>query len=72
MLFRTLTVVSAALAIAHPTFEEWAAQWGINSIDPSMRHNYQTNCDKIDRLNEEPSGATFKVNEFAGMSSRIF
>jgi len=36
MLVASIVAVSVVSANAHPTFEQWAAEWGINSAEDSM------------------------------------
>jgi hypothetical protein len=61
-----------ATAAAHPTFQEWASQYGFNGADSTMEAKYNANTQEIDRLNAEDNGATFAVNQFSGMSSDEF
>jgi C1A family cysteine protease len=57
-----------AVAAAHPTFEEWAEEYGFNSVDDTMKEKYAANCAEIDRLNAADNGAIFAVNQFSGMT----
>jgi cathepsin L len=61
-----------ALESAHPSFEEWAEQYGFNGEDDAMRSKYNANLAEIDRLNAADNGATFAVNQFAGMTFEEF
>merc|ERR1712167_284847 len=67
-----LFFASVAVAAAHPSFEEWAAQYGFNGADDTMRTKYNANLDEIDRLNAADNGATFAVNQFSGMTFEEF
>jgi cathepsin L len=60
--------VSVVLA-AQPTFEEWAARYGINinGADDVLRAKYANNVAIIDELNANDNQATYAVNQFAGM-----
>jgi len=70
---RSAFIASAvAIATAHPTFEEWAAQYGFNGEDVSLKDAYIANCVEIDRLNAADNGATFAVNQFSGMTFQEF
>jgi cathepsin L len=61
-----------AMASEHPTFEEWAAQYGFNGADGTMEANYNANVAEIDRMNAADNGATFAVNQFSGMTFEEF
>jgi len=71
-MFRLAVASALATASAHLSFEEWAAQYGINGADDSMKSKYNANLAVIDGLNEADSGATFAVNQFSGMSFEEF
>jgi len=60
------------VAAAHPTFEEWAAQFQFNGADDELRAKYNANLAVIDELNAANSGATFAVNQFSGMTFQEF
>jgi hypothetical protein len=66
--FGGLVVVAAA----HPSFEEWAADYGFNSADNTMKAKYEDNLQAIDAMNAADNGATFAVNQFSGMSPAEF
>jgi len=57
---------------AHPTFEEWAAEYGFNGADDVMKTKYEANLKLIDEMNAADNGATFAVNKFSGMSPEEF
>jgi len=60
---------AVAVAAAHPTFEEWAATYNVNTNgDDAMEAKYYANTEVIDTLNAEDNGATFAVNQFSGMT----
>jgi len=53
-----------------PTFDEWAAEYGINGDD--ARENYNRKVLVVDELNARDSSATYAVNRFSGMSHEEF
>jgi len=63
-----LPFVSAAALAQQPSFDEWAAERGMNGNDDSMRAKYEANVRRIDELNAEDSSASYAVNDFSGMS----
>merc|ERR1719218_521137 len=64
---------AVAVAAAHPTFEEWAATYNINTNgDDAMEAKYHANTEVIDQLNAADNGATFAVNQFSGMTADEF
>lgn len=62
----TMAFLSTAMA-AQPSFKDWAAQYGFNGEDETMEGKYNANVQLIDSLNAENNGASFAVNQFAGM-----
>jgi len=60
-------LVSMAAA-QQPNYEEWASQYGFNGDDATMRENYATTVKTIEELQATEDGATYKVNQFSGMS----
>jgi len=61
------------VAVAEPTFEEWANQYGMNAADDVMKAKYDANVVKIQAWNADPEqGATFAVNQFSGLSEEEF
>jgi hypothetical protein len=60
-----------ALVAAEPSFEEWAAEYGVNG-DEKMKATYEANVQEIERLNKEQPEATFAVNQFSGMTFEEF
>jgi C1A family cysteine protease len=72
MVRSALLASAVAVAAAHPSFEEWAAQYGFNGADDTMRSKYNANPAEIDRLNAADNGATFAVNQFSGMNFEEF
>lgn len=55
--------------VAHPTFNEWAARYGINGASEEMHANYEQTLLRIVGYEAEPGqAATFEVNQFSGMS----
>jgi C1A family cysteine protease len=72
MVRSALLASALAVAAAHPSFEEWAAQYGFNGADDAMRAKYNANLDEIDQLNAADNGATFAVNQFSGMTFEEF
>lgn len=76
MLSTSIVVFSVGLSDAHPTFEQWANEWGINTNGSSesirLKRNYEENCLAKDRLNEEHPDVTFAVNQFSGMTAEEF
>lgn len=72
-MFRILAVASAAQAIPQqPSFEEWAAEHGMNAADNELRTNYEEQVKEIDALNAENDGAVYGVNQYSGMSWEQF
>jgi C1A family cysteine protease len=71
-MFRFALASALATASAHLSFEEWAAQYGFNGADDTMKSKYNANLAEIDRLNAADNGATFEVNQFSGMSYEEF
>jgi C1A family cysteine protease len=71
---RSIFFASAvAVAAAHPTFQEWAAAYNIETNgDDAMEAKYYANTEEIDRLNAADNGATFAVNQFSGMTADEF
>lgn len=65
-------LIQGKLQTAHPSFQEWAAQYGLNSGDETMQAKYEANLVLIDALNAEANGAKFTVNQFSGMSPEEF
>jgi len=63
-----LPFISAAALAQQPSFDEWAAERGMNGNDDSMRAKYEANVRRIDELNAEDSSASYAVNDFSGMS----
>lgn len=64
-------LVSAA--VAEPTFEEWALEYGMSANDVSMKAKYDANVAKIQAWNADPEQqATFAVNQFSGLSAEEF
>lgn len=57
---------------AQPTFEEWAAEYGMNGDDDSMKTNYEANVRIIDELNDRDASATYAVNKFSAMTHDEF
>jgi len=59
----------ALVAAEQPSFEDWAAQYGIviNGDDAVLRSKYEANVAIINELNAKDSQATFAVNQFAAM-----
>lgn len=72
MFTTSILVASGVTVAAHPPFEDWAAEWGINGPSESMRRKYEDNCKEMDQLDQEHPGATFEVNEFSGMTYEEF
>jgi len=63
---RTFFLLAVAQA-SQPSYEEWAAMYGINGEEPKDKYN--ANVVRIDKLNAEANQtATFAVNKFSGMS----
>jgi KDEL-tailed cysteine endopeptidase len=58
----------STVAATQPSFKEWAAQYGFNGVDDVLEAKYTANVAIIDDLNAQDSGATFAVNQFAGMT----
>jgi C1A family cysteine protease len=67
MKFAIAFVSTAAAATSQPSFEKWAAQYGINGADETLKSKYNANVAIIDELNARDDQATFSVNQFAGM-----
>jgi hypothetical protein len=65
-------VASVSAVQQQPSFEEWAAEYGVNSVDDEMKAKYQANVADIDVLNAANDGAIYAVNQFSGMSSEEF
>jgi len=61
-----------ATVAAHPSFEEWATQYGFNSGDSTLEANYEATLQRIDEQNAADNGATFAVNQFSGMTLAEF
>lgn len=51
-----------------PDFEEWASQYGFNGDEATIRENYERTVSVIEALHATDETATFKVNQFSGMS----
>lgn len=68
--------IAAALVVGavatQPSFEEWAANFGFNGEDETMKGKYNANLVEIERLNAANNGATFGVNQFSGMTFEEF
>jgi cathepsin L len=68
--------IAAALVVGavatQPSFEEWAANFGFNGEDETMKAKYTANLVEIERLNAANNGATFGVNQFSGMTFEEF
>lgn len=62
----------AVVAAKQPSFEEWAAMYGVNSVDDVMKANYEANAKRVDQFNAENGTATFAVNKFSGMAWEEF
>jgi hypothetical protein len=62
--------VGAAAIPQQPSFEEWAAQYGING--DSVKAAYEANVIEINRLNSLNTTAVFGVNQFSGMTPEEF
>jgi len=62
-----LPFVSALALAQQPSFEEWAAEHGMNGNDDSMQAKYDVNVRRIDELNAGDSSASYAVNKFSGM-----
>lgn len=60
-------VFASTVAATQPSFEEWAAQFGINGADDTLRAKYAGNVAIIEELNAHDDQATYAVNQFAGM-----
>jgi len=59
----------ATIVGAHPTFDQWATQFGFNGADSQMRANYEQTLAQIAEFEAEADQtATFEVNQFSGMS----
>jgi len=59
----------AAVAADQPSFEEWAAEYGLNGVDNVMKAKYNANVAQINKWNaDESETATFAVNQFSAMS----
>jgi KDEL-tailed cysteine endopeptidase len=71
-MFRFAFALAITEAAAHPSFEEWAAQYGITNGDDTMKAKYNANLAEIDALNAADNGATFAVNQFSGMTFEEF
>lgn len=62
--------VGVAAIPQQPSFEEWAAQHGVNG--DAVKLTYEANVDEIDRLNSLGTDAVYGVNQFSGMSPEEF
>lgn len=51
-----------------PDYEEWASQYGFNGGEATMRENYEHTVNVIEAFQTTDETATFKVNQFSGMS----
>jgi len=71
MIRASLSLVSAI--VAHPSFDEWVASYGINGASNEMQANYADTLARIAEY-EAQSGqlASFEVNQFSGMSWEEF
>jgi hypothetical protein len=67
-----LSAVALAQASAQvseqPSFDQWVAEFGMNSADETVRSKYEENVKIIDGLNAADSQATYRVNQFSGMT----
>jgi len=67
--FAFITVASAE----QPTYSEWAASYGFNSADDTMKDKYEATVAKIEAMNSDPEEtAVFAVNQFSGMTPEEF
>lgn len=57
----------SAVSASQPSFEEWAANYGFNGADETMKAKYNANVAIIDELNANDNTATYAVNQFAAM-----
>jgi len=60
-----------SVAVAEPSFEEWAADYGFNGHD-EMREAYEQNVMYIDMVNSQQSEFTLGVNHFSGWTEAEF
>jgi hypothetical protein len=73
MALKSLVLVASAAAVQQqPSFEDWAAEYGINSADDELKTKYQANVAEIDILNAGDDGAIYAVNQFSGMTWEEF
>jgi len=61
-------LLSTASAQTQPTYEQWASQYGFNGDEATIRLNYEHTVNAIEALHTSDETATFKVNQFSGMS----
>lgn len=67
--FAVITVASAG----QPSYDEWAAAYGFNGADETMKVKYEATVAKIDTMNADPEEtAVFAVNQFSGMTPEEF
>jgi len=73
MAFKALALVASVAAVQQqPSFDEWAAEYGFNSVDGETRAKYEANVAEIDILNAASDGAIYAVNQFSGMTWEEF
>jgi hypothetical protein len=63
-----LLLSTASATDCCPSFEDWASQYHFNGDEPTIRQNYETTVNVIEAMQADEASATFKVNQFSGMS----
>lgn len=70
----TLRMAPFALAVGHvqPKYHEWVAEFGMNMVGEEFRAKFEENVKIIDALNAKDPRATYRVNQFSGMTFEEF